>query len=198
MSREIPLFPLNTVLFPGGPLSLRIFEPRYLDMVSERLRLDEPFGVVLIREGQEVGSAARFHEVGTLARIVDFDRLEDGLLGITCRGEGKFRVLAHHVRHDQLVLGEIEHLPEEPRLPIGLEHQRLRQLLWDILGRDEVEAYRRLLSEDWDSAAWLGYRLSELLPMPLIAKQALLELEDPTQRLALLHVALQPLGEQED
>ena len=84
---EIPLFPLKTVLFPGGVLPLRIFEPRYLDMVSQCLKSDSRFGVVAIVEGNEAGTGATFTEMGTLAQIVDFDQLEDGLLGLTCRGD---------------------------------------------------------------------------------------------------------------
>ena len=82
---QVPLFPLNTVLFPGGPLPLRIFEPRYIDMISERMKADAPFGVLLIREGQEAGAATTFH-IGTLARIADWYQGSDGLLGVTAIG----------------------------------------------------------------------------------------------------------------
>src|SRR5687768_15209514 len=92
MSVVLPLFPLNTVLFPGGPLRLRIFEPRYLDMVSRCMRESSSFGVALITEGKEAGGTARTTGVGTTARIVDFERLDDGLLGITARGEQRFTI----------------------------------------------------------------------------------------------------------
>ena len=88
----IPLFPLNTVLFPGGPLKLRIFEPRYVDMIGRCMREDTGFGVALIIEGVEAGGPARTANVGTLARIVDFEQLKDGLLGITAHGGERFRI----------------------------------------------------------------------------------------------------------
>ena len=89
---QIPLFPLGTVLFPGGPLPLRIFEPRYLDMVSDCLRNDKAFGVCLIKDGREVGEPAQPFDVGTMAKIVDWDRTDDGLLAITALGTSRFRI----------------------------------------------------------------------------------------------------------
>ncbi len=190
MSR-LPLFPLNTVLFPGGPLTLRVFEPRYVEMVVERLRSEQPFGVVAIRQGQEVGAAAEFHRVGCLARIVDFDQLQDGLLGITCRGEGKFRVLSHQIRADQLVLAEIEPIATETSVALPSEQQYLQRLLRDALEREELKPYRKHLQEQWEDALWLSYRLAELLPMPLLTRQALLELDEPIGRLNILAAALE-------
>jgi len=96
---QIPLFPLNTVLFPGGPLPLRIFEARYVDMVSSCLKEDSPFGVLLIRDGGETGNATT-HEIGTLARIVDWYQGSDGLLGVTAVGEQRFRLLSSHRQDD--------------------------------------------------------------------------------------------------
>src|SRR5512144_1891243 len=114
--QELPLFPLNTVLFPGGVLPLRIFEPRYLNMVSECMKADHGFGVVAIQEGSETGIAASFQKIGTLARIADFDRLEDGLLGITCQGGQRLQVMSHRVQADQLILGRVNFLPDDPPL----------------------------------------------------------------------------------
>jgi len=101
----ISLFPLNTVLFPGGPLPLRIFEPRYLDMVSKSLKHSQPFGVCLIREGDETGRPAEPHPIGTFAHIVDWDQLSDGLLGITARGGERFFVNRYDVGTNQLLVG---------------------------------------------------------------------------------------------
>jgi Lon protease-like protein len=187
---EIPLFPLNTVLFPGGPLSLRIFEPRYLDMIGDCMKRGSGFGVVLIQEGSEAGEAPEFHEIGTLAEIIDFDRLEDGLLGIACRGGPCFRVLSHRVEPDQLVVARVESLPDERRMPVPVDQLELSNFLRGILDRDEVRSYRKLLAEDWDSAAWVGSRLTELLPLPMPAKQTLLELARPVERLEVLHAIL--------
>jgi Lon protease-like protein len=113
VSEEIPLFPLNTVLFPGGPLPLRIFEPRYVDMVRRCMREGVPFGVLLIRAGTEVGEVTSTADVGTSARIVDFHQMQDGLLGIVCLGERRFRVLARRTQPDGLHLGDVEWLPDQ-------------------------------------------------------------------------------------
>ena len=110
--QELSLFPLGTVLFPDGPLALRIFEPRYLDMVSACLRNDQPFGVCLIRSGREVGAAASPFAVGTLARIVDWHRSDDGLLGIVALGTRRFRVLETRTQPDQLLVGRLEVIDE--------------------------------------------------------------------------------------
>src|ERR1700754_2017230 len=104
-STELPLFPLNTVLFPGGPLPLRIFEPRYVDMIRKCMREGAPFGVLLIRSGKEVGDVSSAADVGTSARIVDFHQMPDGLLGIVCTGEQKFRVEDRRVQADGLHVG---------------------------------------------------------------------------------------------
>ena len=187
---EIPLFPLNMVLFPGGPLPLRIFEPRYLDMVSMCMKHNMGFGVVLIREGAESGEAAEFFNIGTLTRILDFDQLEDGLLGISCCGERKLRVLSHRVRSDQLIIGQVELQPREARVPVPEDYISLSEFLSKLLQRQELQALVRLISEDWDSAAWVGSRLAELLPLEPAAKQGLLELQDPLQRLYMLDAVL--------
>src|SRR5688572_9527850 len=106
-SSELPLFPLNTVLFPGGPLPRRIFEPRYVDMVRDCMRDSAAFGVVLIRSGQEVGAVTSAADIGTSARIIDFNSLPDGLLGISCIGEQKFRVESRRVQPDGLNIGTV-------------------------------------------------------------------------------------------
>lgn len=182
--REIPLFPLNTVLFPGGPLPLRIFETRYVDMVRRCLREERGFGVVLIRQGAEAGGPARFCEVGTEARIVDFDRLDDGLLGIACVGLGRFRVLDSWRADDGLNLGRVEDLEAGPAVPLPAEHAHLAEVLRRVLP-ELGEAYAQVARE-FDDAAWVGHRLAELLPLELPSRQALLEMDDPLERLALI------------
>lgn len=184
---EIPLFPLNTVLFPGGPLPLRIFEPRYLDMISRCLKGGHGFGVVLLREGREAGGAARMVEVGTMARIVDWDQGEDGLLGVTAHGQGRFRLRGSRVQEDGLNLGEVEFLAPEARQPLALRHARLARLLETVLA--DLGPLYDAIDKDYDDASWVGYRLAELLPIALPDKQGLLELEDAEARLdALLPV----------
>jgi Lon protease-like protein len=180
---SIALFPLNIVLFPDGPLPLRIFETRYVDMVRRCMRGDLDFGVVLIREGHEVGPA-KTYDVGTLARITDFDSLPDGLLGLSCVGERRFRIAKRSVQADGLNMGEVEWLAMEPVVSVPERHARLADLLKTVLpqlGEVYTDIDMRL-----DDAAWVGHRLAEILPIPLQDKQTYLELNDPIQRLELL------------
>jgi len=190
MSRlNIPLFPLHTVLFPGGVLPLRIFEARYLDMVSDCLRQDSGFGVCLIREGREVGAAADTWEVGTLARITWFDRRDDGLLGINVSGEQRFRILATDVRPNQLLSAEVELLAPEPSCAVPDGHVVLIRVLQGIL--EQLDFPYAKLPRRYDDATWLGARLSELLPIKLEVKQYLLQMDDPLARLERLQALLE-------
>jgi Lon protease-like protein len=183
---ELPLFPLATVLFPGGPLSLRIFEPRYLDMVRRCLRQQSPFGVVLILEGAEVGAVAALAATGTSARVVDFDTLADGLLGIVCVGERRFRVLSRRQQDDGLHLAEVEYLAEEARQGLPGELAHLGELLRELLPKlGGAYAY---VEAQFDDAGWVGNRWAEILPLTPAERLALLELADPQARLAQIAV----------
>ncbi len=177
----IPLFPLKTVLFPGGVLPLRIFEPRYLDMIADCLRHDTGIGVVLIRDGSEVGGVPAIHELGTLSRIHYWHKRSDGLLGVTLRGESRFRILETEVRPDRLMLAEVERLPEVASRPVTDDHARLVSLLRQII--DQLEPPFTTMTPHWDDAAWVGGRLAELLPLDLPDKQALLAEDDVLARL---------------
>ncbi len=185
--RELPLFPLNTVLFPGGPLPLRIFEPRYLDMVSQCMREQSGFAVVLLGEGEEVTSATTFAATGTEARIVDFDRLEGGLLGISCVGAERVRVVGAWREPDGLNRGRVLDIAADPVVAVPLEQSWLRDMVAEALPV-AAEAYRHV--ERRDDAAWVSNRLAEILPLALGDKQALLELSDPLERLAALEPAV--------
>jgi Lon protease-like protein len=181
---EIPLFPLNTVLFPGGPLSLRIFEPRYVDMIGRCMREQQGFGVVLIRgEGAETGPA-QFHEIGTLARIVDFNQLPEGLLGLATIGDQRFRVRSHRVQSDGLNVGEVEWLGLDAPSELPEEYVHLAELLESLLAELD-EAYQHVERSPQD-AAWVSYRLAEILPLTVQSRQFCLELERPLERLRLL------------
>ncbi len=183
---EIALFPLNSVLYPGGPLPLRIFEPRYVDMVRRCTREDSPFGVVLILAGPEAGGAVdSTAPVGTSARIVDFYPLSDGLLGIYCLGGRKFRLLRRWQQSDGLNLGEVLWLPEEPAMELPAEYQHLGRLMSKVL--PELGELYEAVEKRAEDAAWVGYRLAEILPVSLSDKQNWLELDDPLERLALLN-----------
>jgi hypothetical protein len=181
---EIPLFPLGTVLFPGGPLPLRIFETRYIDLVRRCLRDGSGFGVVLIREGVEAGGPALTFDVGTYARIVDFSQQPDGLLGIRAAGERRFRILERRRERDGLNVADVEWLPEESSQALPEEFAELGPALDAILtqvGEPFATLERRL-----DDAAWVAGRLAEILPIPPGHKQHCLELDDPVERLRFL------------
>lgn len=185
MSRDsIPLFPLHSVLFPGGVLPLRIFEYRYLDMVSDCLRNNHGFGVCLIRAGREVGAAAESFDVGTLATIQDWDKSPDGLLTITVRGEQRFRVVSREVRNDQLSVAQVELLDEPPAQRLPVEFAPLARLLDRLL--DDLDPPYRDLPRVLDDCDWVGARLAELLPLDPLDKQVLLEQGEPLTRLAKL------------
>jgi Lon protease-like protein len=192
-SREVPLFPLHTVLFPDGPLALRIFEPRYLDMVSECLRSEQPFGVCLIESGQEAGQAARPHLTGTFARIVDWQRGDDGLLSISARGEQRFHIQDTHIARNQLLRGTVQPLAPEPPAPLPAECHYMTEVL-DQLIEHLGDVYADLPKRP-DDASWLGYRLAEVLPLPLVRRQYFLELEDPLLRLSQLDQVLRAMSE---
>ena len=187
----IPLFPLHTVLFPGGPLPLRIFETRYTDMVRRCMREQLPFGVILIQEGEEAGEVATTASVGCSARIADFGTLEDGLLGISCVGERRFRVQRVWRANDGLNMGEVEWFEDQAPVAFPVEHARLAQTVRRAL--DELEEVYTHVERRYDDAAWVGNRLAELLPIAPEDKQALLELEDPLALLeALLTIVPEP------
>lgn len=195
MAGEIPLFPLNTVLFPGGPLPLRIFEPRYVDMVGRCLREGRGFGVVLIRDGSETGPA-EFHDVGTLAQVVDFTQLPEGLLGLATVGQMRFRVRRHRREADGLNVGEVDWLDAEPTEELPTEFLHLGEVL-DKLLPELGDQYSHVVSNSRD-ASWVGYRLAEILPLTMESRQFCLELEQPLERLRLLDalIARQSLKEE--
>lgn len=185
--RELPLFPLKTVLFPGGPLPLRIFEPRYLDMVSRCLREQSGFAVLLIIEGDEADTGARFAATGTEAKIVDFDQLEDGLLGISCIGQQRVRVVEAWREADGLNRGRVVDIEADLLLPVPPAQAWLHEVVRRVL--PEAGPIYRLV-ESREDAAWVGNRLAEILPLSLGDKQALLELTDPLERLSAIEPAI--------
>jgi Lon protease-like protein len=183
MLPSIALFPLNIVLFPGGPLPLRIFETRYLDMVRSCMRGDQRFGVVLIREGGEVGPAETF-DVGTMARIIDFHQLSDGFLGLSCVGEQRFRIVGRSCQADGLNLAQIDWIAAEPTIAVPQHHAHLAELLKTVL--PELGEVYSGIEMHLSDAAWVGHRLAEILPIAAREKQFCLELDDPIRRLDVL------------
>ena len=183
----IPLFPLHTVLFPGGPLPLRIFETRYTDMVRRCMREQLPFGVLMIEEGAEAGDVATTATVGCSARIADFGALPDGLLGISCIGERRFRVQRVWRETDGLNVGAVEWIAPRAAVALPADYSRLAATVRRALS--ELEEHYQHVERHFDDADWVGNRLAELLPIELADKQALLEIDDPLARLdALLSI----------
>ena len=180
MTTDVPIFALGTVLFPEGSLSLRVFEPRYVDMISECMRQSQPFGVACIQTGSEVGKAPSIHPVATYARIVDFDRLDDGLLGITAIGEQRFQVSNTRVQPDQLLIAEaVTPLAADEVLKIPSKLTHLCQIAKEIF---KVSG-QTLSPQQPLHAGWVANRIAEVLPLDSEVKQALLEIVDPMQRL---------------
>ncbi len=178
---EIPLFPLHTVLFPGGPLPLRIFEARYIDMVGACMKSGTGFGVCLIREGSEVGPAAATHDIGTLALIQDWHQRHDGLLGITVLGEQRFELRSIRVQSDQLCWAKVDMLTAEPAMAVPERHLALVDVLRRTI--EGIGSHYAQMPTRYGDASWVGYRLAELLPLKLSQKQYFLQIDDPVQRL---------------
>ncbi|MDP5239397.1 LON peptidase substrate-binding domain-containing protein [Uliginosibacterium sp. 31-16] len=182
---RLPLFPLNCVLFPHGRLNLRIFEVRYLDMIAGCMKADAPFGVCLIVEGEEVGTPAVPHLVGCEARIVDWDMSEPGILGLTVRGGRRFRVLEQGADEHGVITGIVQWFDEPAGEAVSADHEAMLPLLQMVL----QDAGEKVIPRPYalGDAAWVGYRYAEILPIPNLARQRLLELEDADLRLAIIH-----------
>jgi len=191
--KTIPIFPLNSVLFPGGPLALRIFEARYLDMVSRCLRDESGFGVALIRDGKEVGEAAEVYDTGTLGQISYWEQRKDGLLGITVTGEQRFRILESEIQGNQLRIAEVELIPNPEGVSLPEKYQHLSALLERML--DSLNHPYITMTRHYNDADWVAGRLTELLPLELEHKQRLLLEDDPLQRLETLAALLEGLGQ---
>lgn len=188
MSEALPLFPLNVVLFPGGPLKLRIFEARYVDMIGRCMREGSEFGVAQIVSGHEVGGSARTTLIGTTARIVDFEQLQNGLLGITAIGARCFRILSTRQQADGLHIADVAWLPAEPTSEVPPQHAHLVELLRLALPR--FAPLYDLAATRYEDASWVSSRWVEILPLALADKQRCLEMQDPLQRLDYLHAVI--------
>lgn len=188
---QLPLFPLNAVLFPDGHLSLRVFEPRYMEMVSQAMRSGTDFGICLIASGQEVGQPALPHEIGTIAHIDSWDMQQLGMLNIQVRGVQRFRILERRTEGNGLQVAAVEMIPNEPALPLPAKLSRLLPLMRVILADagDAVPTPHAL-----DDAVWLGNRYAELLPISLLAKQKLMELDDSLLRVETIYQYLEQKG----
>ena len=189
-NQEIPLFPLNTVLFPGGILPLKVFEQRYIEMIKVCLRDTTPFGVCLIREGREVGHAAVPEPVGCLATIENWEMPQLGMFHIVARGGERFRIRETRVASNHLMSAAVELLP--PDAAAAEVDSLCRQVLQAVIekvGAAQFPAPLRL-----DDASWVGYRLAEVLPLEPRLKQELLETTDAGGRLERLRALLVEQG----
>jgi len=182
---DIPLFPLNTVLFPGGLLSLRVFERRYLDLVRDCARTGGGFGVCLILHGRESGEPTVPAAIGTLANIVDFYTETGGLLGICVRGSRRFHVERSRVRDNGLAHGEVAFWPDDEVVALPTEFQLLATILERLLDKSR-DPQGKAPRASFDDAGWVGFRLAEALPIDNRERQHLLQLADPLERLGQL------------
>lgn len=182
---QIPLFPLNTVLFPDGLLPLKIFEQRYMDMAKACLRDSTSFGVCLIKEGQEVGVQTIPELTGTLATIIDWDMPQLGVLQVKTRGSQRFYIQSYKDNGAGLLIADVSLLDAEPELPLPAEHQPCAAALRTLMMKAGEEHF--LAPHRFDSATWVGQRLAEMLPLPLPVKQMMLELSDGKMRLGTMH-----------
>lgn len=191
-SREphaLPLFPLKTVLFPGGVLPLKVFEQRYITMTKACLKDDKPFGVCLLTRGEEVPNPERvagleFAPIGTLARITSWDMPQLGILHLRTEGATRFHVQGHRIADDGLVVGQVTALAPEPVVELPQAFNRLAallELLINRVGKENFDADLQLAD-----SSWVSYRLAEILPLPLAIKQTMLEINDSEVRLKVL------------
>lgn len=188
----IPIFPLGAMLFPGGMLPLRVFETRYMDMTRERMKTQQPFGVCLIKSGQEVGEAAVPESIGCLAHIQEWDMQELGVLSLRIQGGQRFRIRDHEVTAQGLVRASVEMIEPEPAKTLPAEFAACANLLELVIADKGAAVFAA--PHRFDDATWVGYRLTEILPVPLAAKQRLLELDDSVLRLQILHRFLEQRG----
>jgi Lon protease-like protein len=193
-SLSIPLFPLQTVLFPDGPLPLRVFEPRYLDMVSRCMKEESEFGVILIVSGSEVGEN-RTASIGTLARITDWYQGSDGILGVTAVGTRRFQLESVSKQRDGLYVGVVASLDPEPRVDLPEEYLSMASLLEAII--DDLGKLYQALSKHYGDATWVGRRFAEILPMTLEQKQQCLEMDDALARLRYVRPLLRSIRQEQ-
>ena len=187
----VPIFPLRTILFPGSKLPLRIFEPRYLDMVSHCMRSNIEFGIVLSRKVPQPGMLETY-ATGTLATIIDWNQGDDGLLGITTLGTNKFELLSMTKQEDGLNIGEIRILEKEEDFKSPSNFDNMVNLLEAIL--EDVDLYHER-DNFFESASWVSFRFAEILPLKIEDKQKCLEFDDPILRLNFLEPLIKLIRE---
>jgi Lon protease-like protein len=184
------IFPLNTVLFPGGTLPLKIFEQRYIEMTKVCISEERPFGVCLIKEGREVGTPAVPQDIGCLARIAHWDMPQLGVFQLQVEGLQRFRILSSEVEKSGLISATVECLANDSA--VAPEETLCSDVLKAIIEKIGAEHFPS--PHRFDDAAWIGYRLSEVLPISLEQKQQMLRMTDPHARLSQLGEILSKQG----
>jgi Lon protease-like protein len=187
--QNIFIFPLNTVLYPGGVLPLKIFEQRYIEMTKTCLRDKQPFGVCLIREGREVGAAAVPEPVGCLATIEQWDMPQLGVFHLVTRGGERFRIRDMKVAPNHLISATVDPIAPDAVVEVDGLCREVLQAIMEKVGAERFPSPARL-----DDAAWIGYRLAEILPLEARARQEFLELTDARERLARMRKLLEKHG----
>lgn len=190
---NVPLFPLNSIVLPRGRIPLQLFEPRYIDMLTRCMKEDRGFVVVLLRDGAETGHTAEFYDIGTYVRIIDFQQLENGLLGITVEGAAKVSVVRSWQQDDGLNVGDVEVLLDEAESDIPERFGELPSVLRALFKHPVIQDLE--MDVDYEDARQVGWRLTELLPLDKEEKQRLVELQDPLERLNRLQDLLEALEE---
>ena len=200
---SLPLFPLGTVLYPGGLLPLQIFEVRYLDMISRCYKAGAPFGIISLVEGSEVrlpqdnspsgdGFAVEsFGNVGTLAAIAELSVPQPGLMIVRCIGQQRFQISTREKLRHGLWIANVTRLDDDMAVPVPYDLQRTASALGKIIkGLNEREESDRpqmvLPPYRLDDCGWVANRWCELLPLPVTLKQRLMELDNPLVRLELV------------
>lgn len=192
-TQELPLFPLQTVYFPGSLLALKVFETRYLDMVSTCMRNARPFGVIGLATGNETKSAdgVSLREVGTFAELLDVDSTRPGILELRCAGRQRFRLESSRQQADGLWLGVVTPLPDDPEVPPGPMFEGAVETLRGAIESIESQGAKPFLEPyRFDDAGWVANRWCEILPIDLEGKQLLMEMTDPLARLGLIDSVL--------
>lgn len=186
---ELPLFLLHAVLVPGARLPLKVFEARYVDMVSACLKSGVPFGICLLKSGSEVGAAGVPQPVGTLAYIEECESPQTGILMLQVRGGERFKIRQLH-KHGELLLADVELWPDEPELEVPERHAVLVEFLQEIMDKSELPE-----APEYHNAAWVSWRLAERLPVIHEIRQRWLEMRDPVLRLAAIQQTINQLAE---
>lgn len=184
MSYSLPLFPLQTVVFPGGFLPLKVFEPRYMEMVTRVISDRASFGICAIHEGRETDVSVKHHMIGTRVQVIDWDMPQPGILHIQTQALERIVVRATHKESNGLLVGEVDDVNAESTAAVPPEFALSAEVLYQIIGELGVDKFAP--PHDYNNAVWISYRLSEVLPLTLKIRQNLLEMNDSLARLAIL------------